>query len=96
MIAGSLIREIVNAVLMEHGHEEYRNKLARLGMPVYDIADTFSNIEKVDSGIDSLVSKIGSTVFSEFLLLEKLPKDIADSHLGGDLHITNTGIFSHC
>ena len=93
-LTGSLIREIVNAVLMEHGHEEYRNKLARLGMPVYDIADTFSNIEKVDSGIDSLVSKIGSTVFSEFLLLEKLPKDIADSHLGGDLHITNTGLWS--
>ncbi len=93
-LTGSLIREIVNAVLMEHGHEEYRNKLTRLGMPVYDIADTFSNIEKIDSGIDSLVSKIGSTVFSEFLLLEKLPKDIADSHLGGDLHITNTGLWS--
>ncbi len=93
-LTGSLIREMVNAVLMEHGHEEYRNKLARLGMPVYDIADTFSNIEKVGSGIDSLVSKIGSTVFSEFLLLEKLPKDIADSHLGGDLHITNTGLWS--
>ena len=79
-LTGSLIREIVNAVLMEHGHEEYRNKLARLGMPVYDIADTFSNIEKVDSGIDSLVSKIGSTVFSEFLLLEKLPK-ILQTHI---------------
>ncbi|MDI1494961.1 MAG: regulatory protein ArsR [Cenarchaeum symbiont of Oopsacas minuta] len=93
-LTGSLIREMVNAVLMEHGHEEYRNKLARLGMPVYDIADTFSNIEKVDSGIDSLVSKTGCTVFSEFLLAEKLPKDIADSHLSGDLHITNTGLWS--
>ena len=33
-LTGSLIREMVNSVLLEHGHEEYRNKLARLGLPV--------------------------------------------------------------
>ena len=25
-LTGSLIREMVNSVLLEHGHEEYRNK----------------------------------------------------------------------
>ncbi|MER3407415.1 MAG: ArsR family transcriptional regulator, partial [Nitrososphaera sp.] len=32
-LTSSLIRETVNSVLIEHGHEEYRNKLARLGLP---------------------------------------------------------------
>ena len=36
-LTGAVIRDMVNSVLLEHGHEEYRNKLARLGMPVYDV-----------------------------------------------------------
>jgi ribonucleoside-triphosphate reductase len=33
-------------------------------------------------------------VFAEHLLLNTLPKDVADSHLSGDLHIANPGIWS--
>jgi ribonucleoside-triphosphate reductase (formate) len=29
----------VNSVLIEHGLEEYRNKLARLGLPTSDILE---------------------------------------------------------
>ena len=31
-LTGAVIRDMVNSVLLEHGHEEYRNKLARLGI----------------------------------------------------------------
>src|ERR671939_420651 len=41
-LTSSLIRETVNSVLIEHGYEEYRNKLARLGLPASDIV--FLNI----------------------------------------------------
>ena len=93
-LTGSLIREMVNSVLLEHGHEVYRNKLARLGMPVFEVKEMLSNVENVDNGADGLLYKTGQTVFAEHLLLNTLPKDVADSHLSGDLHIANPGIWS--
>ena len=93
-LTGSLIREMVNNVLLEHSYEEYRNKLARLGMPVYDIQEMFTNVENVQNGAEDILFKTGKNVLAEYLLTYTLPKDVADSHLSGDLHITNPGIWS--
>jgi ribonucleoside-triphosphate reductase (formate) len=93
-LTGSLIREMVNSVLLEHGHEEYRNRLARLGLPVYDIQEMLTNLDNVDNGAEGLLFNTGQRVFAEHLLTNILPKDVADSHLSGDLHITNPGIWS--
>ena len=93
-LTGSLIREMVNSVLLEHGHEEYRNKLARLGLPVYDVQEMISNLDNVDNGAEGLLFTTGQKVFAEHLLTNILPKDVADSHLSGDLHITNPGVWS--
>jgi ribonucleoside-triphosphate reductase len=93
-LTGSLIRELVNSVLLEHGHEEYRNKLARLGLPVYDVQEMISNLDIVNNGAEGLLFNTGQRVFAEHLLTNILPKDVADSHLSGDLHVTNPGIWS--
>ncbi len=93
-LTGALIREMVNSVLLEHGHEEYRNKLARLGLPVYDVQEMISNLDDVDNGAEGLLFNTGQKVFAEHLLTNILPKDVADSHLSGDLHISNPGIWS--
>jgi ribonucleoside-triphosphate reductase len=93
-LTGSLIRELVNSVLLEHGHEEYRNKLARLGLPVYDVQEMISNLDHLNNGAEGLLFNAGQTIFSEHLLTNLLPKDVADSHLSGDLYITNPGVWS--
>ena len=93
-LTGSLIREMVNSVLLEHGHEEYRNKLARLGMPVFDIQEMISNVDSADNGAEGLLFKTGQAVLAEHLLSNTIPKDVADSHLSGDLHIANPGLWS--
>tara|TARA_B110000014_G_scaffold253057_1_gene232048 strand:+ start:1161 stop:3320 length:2160 start_codon:yes stop_codon:yes gene_type:complete len=93
-LTGSLIREMVNNVLLEHGHEEYRNKLARLGMPVFDIQEMFTNVENIQNGVEDLLFQSGKNVLSEYLLTNTLPKDIADAHMSGDIHITNAGLWS--
>ena len=93
-LTGSLIREMVNSVLLEHGHEEYRNKLARLGLPVFDVQEMLTNLDSTDNGAESLLFKTGQKVLAEHLLTNVLPKDVADSYLSGDLHITNPGIWS--
>src|SRR5436309_2275108 len=79
-LTSSLIRETVNSVLIEHGHEEYRNKMARIGMPASDILELLNNIDTSKNGVESLLSKVSRSVFSEYLVINTLPKDIADMH----------------
>ena len=93
-LTGSLIRELVNSVLLENGLEDYRNKLARVGLPVFEVKEIISNAEKQDNGVEGLLSRTGQSVFAEHLLTSTLPKDVADSHLSGDLHITYPGLWS--
>ena len=93
-LTGSLIREMVNNVLLEHGHEEYRNKLARLGMPVFEVKEMFTNVENIQNGVEDILFSSGKNTLAEYLLTNTLPKDIADSHLSGELHISNLGLWS--
>jgi ribonucleoside-triphosphate reductase (formate) len=90
-LTSSLIRETVNSVLIEHGHEEYRNKLARLGLPASEIVEMLSNADSATNGLETLMLKASHSIFSEHLLINTLPKDIADMHLAGELNISNSG-----
>ena len=92
-LTSSLIRETVNSVLIEHGHEEYRNKLARLGLPSADIFEMLNNIDNARNGIDSIMTKAAQSILSEHLIINTLPKDIADLHLAGEINISNSGIW---
>ncbi|MFZ0695885.1 MAG: anaerobic ribonucleoside-triphosphate reductase [Nitrososphaeraceae archaeon] len=92
-LTSSLIRETVNSVLIEHGLEEYRNKLARLGLPTSDILELLNNMDRAGNGIDNVMTKAAQSIFSEHLVLNTLPKDIADLHLAGEINISNSGIW---
>jgi ribonucleoside-triphosphate reductase len=80
-----LVRELVNAILIEKGLEEYRNKLTRLGIPVHDVTNLLHTHRQPTSPLEAA----GETVFKEYTLLNTLPRDIADAHLSGALHINN-------
>lgn len=92
-LTSSLIRETTNSVLVDHGYDEYRNKLARLGIPPIDliniINDTSSNVE-----IPDLFIKTSSSIFTEYLLNNSLPKDIVDMHLMGEINIGKSGFWN--
>ena len=92
-LTSSLIRETVNSVLVEHGYEDYRNKLARLGLPTSDIVEMLASVDKLKNGMDSVFSKVSHSLFSEHLLNNVLPKDVADMHLAGELNISHSGIW---
>ena len=89
-ITAALIREVVNGILIEKGYEEYRHKLTRVGMPVHEVT---ASIEAKDQATDSttLLTKAGQNVLSEYTLLNIFPRDIADAHLSGAIHIDNLG-----
>ena len=90
-LTGSLIREQVNSILLEHGHQEYRNKMARLGMPVFDVTSMLSNTEAASDGIYRMLLSSGRRIMREYLLTTALTKNVTDMHLAGDVHLDNAG-----
>jgi len=86
-LTAPLIREVVNAILIEKDLEEYRHKLTRLGLPVYQVASLMDTKAKTPLTSASLHEMAGKTVLEEYILLNILPRDIADAHLSGSLHI---------
>jgi len=90
-LTSPLIREIVNAILIEHGYENYRHKLTRLGLPINDITQLINNTARGIEAVDSLLYQTSRAAFSEYLLLNQIPRDVADAHIQGDIHISNRG-----
>ena len=89
-LTASLIREVVNGILVEKGYEDYRNKLTRVGMPIHEVT---ALIETKDVAQDSeaTISRAGQAVLGEYTLLNIFPRDIADAHLSGTIHIDGLG-----
>lgn len=88
-ITGALIRDMVNSVLLETTHEEYRSKLVRLGMPLYEVNQMLKNLNGVDGGMDDILFAAGKNVLTENTMFNTLPKDLADKHMKGSIHISN-------
>jgi len=89
-LTAPLVREVVNAILVEKGLEEYRHKLTRLGMPVYEVTALIDAKDHAH-GSSVMLSKAGKTVFGEYTLLNVFPRDIADAHVAGALHVNSLG-----
>ena len=92
-LSGPLVRELVNIVLLEKGHIEWRNISTRVGTPVYDaykidIGTGFEakdNANLQENAETSHKKKADKISKEQYLLL--LPPELADSHLNGDIHI---------
>jgi anaerobic ribonucleoside-triphosphate reductase len=90
-LTAPLIREIVNALLVEKGLEEYRHKLTRLGLPVFDVTQLIRATGAASQSVEAIHKAAGDAVIEEYTLLNVLPRDIADAHLSGSLHLNNLG-----
>jgi ribonucleoside-triphosphate reductase len=90
-LTAPLIREFVNAILIEEGMEEYRHKLTRLGLPVYDVKETFQDVSIKGGVIKDVRDRAGEAVLREYVLLDILPRRVADSHLSGYINIRKPG-----
>ncbi|MGB9683672.1 MAG: anaerobic ribonucleoside-triphosphate reductase [Candidatus Bathyarchaeales archaeon] len=87
-LTAPLIREVVNGILIEKGLEEHRHKLTRLGLPVHDVS-AFLSKGKASLGVSSIYEEFGKNVLEEYTLLKVLPRDVADAHLSGELHVNS-------
>jgi len=88
-LTASLIREFVNSILIEKKLEEYRHKLTRLGLPVYDVAQLIRETGDKQLSADYVSRYSANSVLSEYAILNCIPHKIADAHLSGTIHIAN-------
>lgn len=89
-LTASLIREVVNGILVEKGYEDYRNKLTRVGMPIHEVASLIENRELVKEST-TILSRAGQAIIGEYTLLNMFPRDIADAHLSGAIYLDGLG-----
>ena len=98
-LSGPLVREIMNVVLLERHHAEWRNICTRVGTPVFDahlidIGTGFESKENAnlqENAETSHKKKADKISKEQYLLL--LPPYLADRHLAGDLHIHDLEYF---
>jgi ribonucleoside-triphosphate reductase len=90
-LTAPLVREVVNAILIERGLEEYRHKLTRLGLPIYDVTALIDVKSKSLEGATSIHKTAGEAVLKEYMLLNIFPRDIADAQLSGSIYINDLG-----
>lgn len=86
-LTAPLIREFVNAVLIEKGLHEYRHRHTRLGLPVYDVAQAIKQAQVSAAGVQEISNLMAKNVLTEYVLLDILPRRVADAHLDGSLHL---------
>jgi ribonucleoside-triphosphate reductase len=87
-LTAPLVREVVNAILIEKGLEEYRHKLTRLGIPVHDVMGLLESKKSSGSHEPASIQELaGRAIFREYALLNIFPRDISDAHLSGALHV---------
>ncbi|MGB9928106.1 MAG: anaerobic ribonucleoside-triphosphate reductase [Methanosarcina sp.] len=92
-LSGPLIREIVNNILLDRGHVEWRNIMTRVGASVYDAYEIDTgygfeandNANQLNNAETSHKRKADKMSKEQNLLL--MPKELADLHLNGDFHI---------
>ena len=92
-LTAPLMREYINVILLENDLEEVRHKLTRLGTPPFEAFKLFdSNITKITP--EKFITRLGSDVSEQFLLLNLLPKNLADLYLTGEIALLNLNYWS--
>src|SRR4030042_749671 len=95
VLTTSIIRELVNARLIERGLEKERRLHGRLGFPLYDVRQLILHQNKESANTPhspegtNLIFAEG--IKKEFSLYDVFSTDIGDAHAAGDIHIHGLG-----
>jgi len=97
-LTAPMIREIVNTKLVEYGLESLRRKYTRVGIPVYNITSLIQNGSRDNANMihnpETVHKYVADEALKQYALLHILPHDLADAHMGGDIHIHDIEFFA--
>jgi ribonucleoside-triphosphate reductase (formate) len=95
MVTAPLIRELVNAKLIEKGLEGARRMHTRLGMPLFDVENLILHPNKenanVPHGPEATNLTLAENIKKEYALLSVFSQEVADAHMNGDIHLHDLG-----
>ena len=90
-----LIRELVDAKLIERGLEQARKMHALLGFPIYDVRQLIllqnkenANIPHSPEGTNLILAE---GIKKEYSLYEVFSQEVGDAHVMGDIHLHSLG-----
>ncbi len=97
-VTSSLVRELVNAKLVEYGLEEYRRRHTRLGVPIADVENLilYKNRENANTphNPEATNMTLAEWTLKQFALSSVFDSDIADAHTWGDIHLHDLGFIN--
>lgn len=95
VITAPLIREMVNAKLLERGLESARRLHTRLGVPLYDVDQLITRPNKenanVPHGPEATNLTLAENIKKEYALLNVFDQRVGDAHMRGDIHLHDLG-----
>jgi len=94
-LTAPLIRELVNAKLIERGFEEARRLHTRIGFPLYDIGRLIVSRNKENANVphrpEGTNLTLAEGVKREYALHSVFSRAVAEAHLSGDIHLHKLG-----
>lgn len=95
VVTAPLVRELVDAKLIERGLETARKMHTRLGVPLYDVEQLimYRNKENanVPHGPEATNLTLAEKIKKEYALMNVFSQDVADAHMNGAIHLHDLG-----
>ena len=95
-ISTSLIRSMVNNVLLEKGLNKELKNNSEASIPFYNITEIIENANKENGNTahnpESINLTLAERILKEYALKNVFDEDISDAHLSGELHIHDLGM----
>ncbi len=95
LLTTALIRELVDAKLIERGLEQARRLHARLGFPLYDVRQLICHQNKENANVphapEGTSLALVEGIKREYALHDVFSREVGDAHVSGDLHLHGLG-----
>jgi ribonucleoside-triphosphate reductase (formate) len=95
LLTTALIRELVDAKLIERGLEKERRLHARLGFPLYDVRRLIRHQNKENANVPHVPEGTSLALVEgikrEYALHDVFSREVGDAHVSGDLHLHGLG-----
>lgn len=95
LLTTALIRELVDAKLIERGLEQERRLHARLGFPLYDVRQLIRHQNKENANVphapEGTSLALVEGIKREYALHDVFSREVGDAHVLGDLHLHGLG-----
>lgn len=97
-VSTSLIRSMVNNILLERGLNKELKNNSEATIPFYNITEIIENANKENGNTahnpESINLTLAERILKEYALKNVFDDDIADSHLSGEIHIHDLGMIN--